>query len=118
DAGRAGQHDLAPALLHLRGRLQVLGCGLRLGADDGAARAACYRRDPAGRLSRATDSLPVSRAYELRGAPLALETLGAWLLALLWVVPLAYALWTAFHPAAYFARFVPGATAAAEAFPH
>ena len=26
---------------------------------------------------------------------------GAWLLALLWLLPLAYAFWTAFHPAAY-----------------
>jgi sn-glycerol 3-phosphate transport system permease protein len=51
----------------------------------------------------------MSRAYELRGAPLALETLGAWLLALIWVVPLAYALWTAFHPAEYSARFVVSA---------
>jgi sn-glycerol 3-phosphate transport system permease protein len=48
----------------------------------------------------------MSRAYELRGTPLALETFGAWLLALLWVVPLAYALWTAFHPAEFSARFV------------
>ena len=47
----------------------------------------------------------MSRAYELRGAPLALETFGAWLLALLWVLPLAYALWTAFHPAEFSARF-------------
>jgi sn-glycerol 3-phosphate transport system permease protein len=48
----------------------------------------------------------MSRAYELRGAPLALETLGAWLLALLWALPLAYAIWTAFHPAEFSARFV------------
>jgi sn-glycerol 3-phosphate transport system permease protein len=48
----------------------------------------------------------MSRAYELRGAALALETLGAWLLALLWALPLAYAIWTAFHPAEFSARFV------------
>jgi sn-glycerol 3-phosphate transport system permease protein len=47
----------------------------------------------------------MSRAYELRGMPLALETFGAWLLALLWMLPLAYALWTAFHPAEFSARF-------------
>lgn len=35
----------------------------------------------------------------------ALNTLGAWLLALLWVLPLAYAMWSAFHPTAYSARF-------------
>lgn len=34
-----------------------------------------------------------------------LNTLAAWLLALLWVLPLAYAVWTAFHPAEYATRF-------------
>jgi sn-glycerol 3-phosphate transport system permease protein len=34
-----------------------------------------------------------------------LETLGAWLLGLLWMLPLLYAVWTAFHPAAYATRF-------------
>ena len=36
----------------------------------------------------------------------ALETLAAWLLGLLWLLPLAYAVWTAFHPREYSARFV------------
>ena len=35
----------------------------------------------------------------------ALNITGAWVLALLWVLPLAYAIWTAFHPAAFEARF-------------
>lgn len=35
-----------------------------------------------------------------------LNTVAAWALALLWVLPLAYAIWTAIHPAAYEARFV------------
>lgn len=35
----------------------------------------------------------------------ALNIIGAWVLALIWVLPLAYAVWTAFHPAAYEARF-------------
>ena len=35
----------------------------------------------------------------------ALETAGAWLLAILWVLPLAYAFWTAFHPPEYATRF-------------
>ncbi len=35
----------------------------------------------------------------------AIETVGAWLLGLLWILPLAYAVWTAFHPAAYATRF-------------
>ena len=39
----------------------------------------------------------------------ALETVSAWVLALLWLLPLLYALWTAFHPAAYATRFVPDA---------
>ena len=34
-----------------------------------------------------------------------LEITGAWLLGLLWVAPLIYAVWTAFHPAAYATRF-------------
>ncbi len=35
-----------------------------------------------------------------------LNWLGAWLLALVWILPLAYAIWTAVHPAAYEAKFV------------
>jgi sn-glycerol 3-phosphate transport system permease protein len=35
-----------------------------------------------------------------------LETLAAWLLGVLWILPLAYAVWTAFHPAEFSARFV------------
>jgi len=38
-----------------------------------------------------------------------LDTLGAWLLALLWFAPLAYAIWTAFHPTEFSARFTPTA---------
>jgi sn-glycerol 3-phosphate transport system permease protein len=34
-----------------------------------------------------------------------LDTLGAWLLAVLWVLSLAYAVWTAFHPGEYSTRF-------------
>jgi sn-glycerol 3-phosphate transport system permease protein len=34
------------------------------------------------------------------------ETLAAWLLGVLWILPLAYAVWTAFHPKEYSARFV------------
>jgi sn-glycerol 3-phosphate transport system permease protein len=34
-----------------------------------------------------------------------LETLGAWLLGLLWMLPLLYAAWTAFHPAIYATHF-------------
>jgi sn-glycerol 3-phosphate transport system permease protein len=46
---------------------------------------------------------PASRlAYN---APGWLDTFAAWLLALLWVLPLAYAVWTAFHPAEFATRF-------------
>ena len=35
----------------------------------------------------------------------ALEIIGAWLLGIIWVLPLLYALWTAFHPAEFATRF-------------
>ncbi len=34
-----------------------------------------------------------------------LNTVGAWLLGLIWFLPLIYAFWTAFHPSAYAVRF-------------
>ena len=34
-----------------------------------------------------------------------LDTIAAWVLALLWLLPLAYAVWPAFHPAEYSTRF-------------
>ena len=37
--------------------------------------------------------------------PTWLDTAAAWLLALLWILPLVYAVWTAFHPPAYSTRF-------------
>jgi len=36
----------------------------------------------------------------------AINTVAMWVLALLWALPLIYAIWTAFHPAAYETRFV------------
>jgi len=42
-----------------------------------------------------------------RGAWDRVEVLAAWLLALLWLLPLLYAVWSAFHPAAYATRFDP-----------
>ena len=45
---------------------------------------------------------PLQRA----GPRALLETAGAWLLALLWILPLAYAVWAAIHPSAYSAHFV------------
>lgn len=37
----------------------------------------------------------------------ALEILAAWLLGLLWVLPLIYAVWTAFHPSEFATHFTP-----------
>ena len=34
-----------------------------------------------------------------------LEVTAAWLLAILWVLPLLYAFWSAFHPPEYATRF-------------
>ena len=45
--------------------------------------------------------------YEPRGVGRALETSGAWLLGLLWLLPLLYAFWTAFHASEFSTRFVP-----------
>jgi sn-glycerol 3-phosphate transport system permease protein len=47
----------------------------------------------------------VNGPREARGLARALETGGAWLLAILWISPLAYAVWTAFHPAEFSVRF-------------
>lgn len=44
--------------------------------------------------------------YAPKGWSLTLESTGAILLALLWILPLAYAVWAAFHPAEYTTRFV------------
>jgi sn-glycerol 3-phosphate transport system permease protein len=37
--------------------------------------------------------------------PTLLDAVAAWLLALLWILPLVYAVWTAFHPSEYSTRF-------------
>lgn len=44
--------------------------------------------------------------YAPKGLSLTLESTGAILLALIWVLPLAYAVWAAFHPAEFTTRFV------------
>ena len=45
--------------------------------------------------------------YAPTGTARQLETCAAWMLAFLWVLPLLYAVWTAFHPSEYSARFEP-----------
>lgn len=47
-----------------------------------------------------------------------LDTAGAWLLALLWILPLVYAVWTAFHPAEFSTRFDLAAPWTLENFRH
>jgi sn-glycerol 3-phosphate transport system permease protein len=63
-------------------------------------------------MSHAPTGTPLSPAPATR----LLETAAAWLLGLLWVLPLAYAVWTAFHPAAYATRFEIGAPLTFENF--
>jgi sn-glycerol 3-phosphate transport system permease protein len=48
----------------------------------------------------------MSHVYATHGVSRGLETLAAWVLGLLWILPLAYAVWTAFHPAEFATRFV------------
>lgn len=43
--------------------------------------------------------------YAPRGSGRVIESIAAWTLALLWILPLLYAVWTAFHPTAYSVRF-------------
>jgi sn-glycerol 3-phosphate transport system permease protein len=49
-----------------------------------------------------TRTAPQRLAYN---EPTWLDTVAAWLLALLWILPLAYAVWTAFHPPEFSTRF-------------
>ena len=45
-----------------------------------------------------------------------LNTAAAWLLGIVWLLPLIYAVWTAFHPSEFSARFVPLAPLTLENF--
>ena len=59
----------------------------------------------------ATDTAHRNRGRAAPGwfAPGPIDWIGAWVLALLWILPLVYAVWTAFHPPEYATRFVIGA---------
>jgi sn-glycerol 3-phosphate transport system permease protein len=46
----------------------------------------------------------VLNVYEPHGVGRVLETIGAWVLGILWVLPLLYAFWTAFHSAEFSTR--------------
>ena len=43
--------------------------------------------------------------YAPHGVARSLEAIAAWVLGILWVLPLVYAFWTAFHPSAFSTRF-------------
>jgi sn-glycerol 3-phosphate transport system permease protein len=43
--------------------------------------------------------------FPTQGGGRTLETIAAWILGALWILPLAYAVWTAFHPPEYSAHF-------------
>jgi sn-glycerol 3-phosphate transport system permease protein len=46
-----------------------------------------------------------ARAVTAFHAPTRIDTIAAWLLAVLWLLPLVYAVWTAFHPSEFSAKF-------------
>ena len=54
-------------------------------------------------MSRVISSAPRGRAYDV-SLP-SLETVAAWLLAIIWVFPLLYACWAAFHPSEFMVNF-------------
>ena len=54
--------------------------------------------------------------YAPRGGWRLIETAGAWALAILWVLPLLFAVWTAFHPSEFSVRFTPTAPLTLENF--
>jgi sn-glycerol 3-phosphate transport system permease protein len=81
--------------------------------DPGYARPSrwcCWRCWPRWRCCSSSCSTAAPTTSEhahpgLLNEPTWLDTLAAWLLALLWFAPLAYAIWTAFHPTEYSTRF-------------
>jgi sn-glycerol 3-phosphate transport system permease protein len=58
----------------------------------------------------------MSAVYQARGIARTLETAAAWILGALWVLPLAYAIWTAFHPSEFSTRFALAAPLTLENF--
>ena len=60
---------------------------------------------PVRRPAKARDAVPPWRAHT--ASTRTLEIIGAWMLGVIWVLPLLYSVWTAFHPAAYATHFDP-----------
>jgi sn-glycerol 3-phosphate transport system permease protein len=57
-----------------------------------------------------------ANAYRVGPVARSFETAGAWVLGALWILPLVYALWTAFHPTEFSTRFVLNAPLTLENF--
>jgi sn-glycerol 3-phosphate transport system permease protein len=57
-----------------------------------------------------------ANAYRVGPVARSFETAGAWVLGALWILPLLYALWTAFHPTEFSTRFVLNAPLTLENF--
>lgn len=71
--------------------------------------------DASAGAGKASASLPVFCAT---GRANLLDVTGAWLLGLLWLLPLLYGVWSAIHPSAYATRFVLDAPLTLENFVH
>lgn len=76
---------------------------------------ACGSLPPEGAAFRLGNG-PAAKAFSNFGATTVLDTSAAWVLALLWFLPLAYAVWTAFHPPEYSAHFALSAPLTLENF--
>jgi sn-glycerol 3-phosphate transport system permease protein len=61
-------------------------------------------------------SATATGVYAPHGVARSLETVGAWVLGVLWVLPLVYAFWTAFHSAAFSTQFAVTAPLTLENF--
>jgi sn-glycerol 3-phosphate transport system permease protein len=61
-------------------------------------------------------NLAARAPYEPAGVARAVETTAAWLLAALWILPLIYAVWAAFHSPEFATRFAPFAPLTLENF--
>ena len=60
--------------------------------------------------------MSATAVYASEGFGRLLETAAAWLLAVLWVLPLLFAVWTAFHPSEYSTQLVLSAPLTLENF--
>lgn len=59
----------------------------------------------AARAAASSPATPARAGFAFPGVGTTLDTAGAWLLGILWILPLLYAVWAAIHPPAYATRF-------------